>query len=94
MAFQHFEPIFAEPKLELKPHTSSPLRPFLFHAYAPDSSHLLIHVTDFHTDTWEAHLSISLLEDIVSIFNHHFFIYLVILCQSLIFIQIQCILYN
>jgi hypothetical protein len=68
MAFQDFEPIFAEPKLEWKPHTSSSssLRPFLFHAYAPHSSHLIIHVTDFHSDTWEANLSVSLLEDIVS----------------------------
>ncbi|KAL5053255.1 hypothetical protein RYX36_033937 [Vicia faba] len=64
MAFQPFEPIFAEPKLEWKTHTCSPLRPFLFHAYAPDSSHLVIHVTDFHSHTWEAHLSVSLLEDI------------------------------
>ncbi|KAK2384877.1 U2 small nuclear ribonucleoprotein auxiliary factor protein [Trifolium repens] len=65
MAFQDFEPIFAEPKLEWKPHTSSSsLRPFLFHAYAPHSSHLIIHVTDFHSDTWEANLSVSLLEDI------------------------------
>ncbi|XP_058760702.1 uncharacterized protein LOC131634034 [Vicia villosa] len=64
MAFQNFEPIFVEPKLELKPHTSPHLRHFLFHAYAPDSSHLLIHVTDFHSHTWEAHLSVSLLEDI------------------------------
>jgi len=73
MAFQDFEPIFAQPKLEWKPppHTSSPpLRPFLFHAHAPHSSHLVIHVTDFHSDTWEAHLSVSSLEDIVSILNH------------------------
>lgn len=70
MAFQDFEPIFAQPKLEWKPppHTSSPpLRPFLFHAHAPHSSHLVIHVTDFHSDTWEAHLSVSSLEDIMDI---------------------------
>lgn len=70
MAFQDFEPIFAEPKLEWKPHCSHPLRPFLFHVHPPDSSHLVIHVTNFHSDTWEAHLSVSSLEDIVSILNH------------------------
>lgn len=68
MAFQDFDPIFGEPKVECAPHSSCQLRSFLFHAYAPDSSHLVIHVTDFHSDTWEAHLSLSLLEDIVSIF--------------------------
>lgn len=70
MAFQDFEPIFAELKLEWKPpHTcqSHPSRPFLFHVHAPDSSHLVIHVTDFHSDTWEAHLSVSSLEDIMDI---------------------------
>jgi len=84
MAFQDFEPIFAEPKLEWKPpHTSQshPLRPFLFHVHAPDSSHLVIHVTDFHSDTWEAHLSVSSLEDIVSILNHPL---LFILCSSVL----------
>lgn len=66
MVFEDFEPIFGKPKVE-SAHSSHPLRPFLFHAYAPDSSHLVIHVTDFHSDTWEARLSISLLEDIVSL---------------------------
>jgi hypothetical protein len=53
--------------VEWKSHTSSySLRPFPFHAYAPHSSHILIHVTDFHSNTWEANLSVLLLEDIVS----------------------------
>ncbi|XP_061346876.1 uncharacterized protein LOC133292479 [Gastrolobium bilobum] len=64
MAFEDFDPIFCEPKVERAAHSSCPLHPFLFHAYAPDSSHLVIHVTDFHSDTWEAQLSVSLLEDI------------------------------
>lgn len=67
MVFEDFDPIFGEPKVEWATHSSCPLRPFMFHAYAPDSSHLLIHVTDFHSETWEAHLSVSMLEDIVSI---------------------------
>jgi len=53
------------------------LHPFLFHARAPHCSHLVIHVTDFHSDTWEAHLSVSSFKDIVSILslNHpHLFI--------------------
>lgn len=75
MAFEDFDPIFAEPKVEWTTHSSCPLRPFLFHAYAPDSSHLLIHVTDFHSHTFEARHSVSLLEDIVSILNLILFLF-------------------
>ncbi|XP_057421698.1 uncharacterized protein LOC130715596 [Lotus japonicus] len=64
MAFEDFEPIFGEPKVEWAAHSSCPLRPFLFHATAPDSSHIVVCVTDFHSDTWEARLSVSFLEDI------------------------------
>ncbi|KAI9114373.1 hypothetical protein K1719_014601 [Acacia pycnantha] len=64
MEFEDFEPIFCEPKVEFSAQSSSPLPQFLLHAYAPDSSHLVIHATDFHSDTWEAHLSVSRLEDI------------------------------
>ena len=77
MAFEDFDPIFGEPKVECSAHSSCPLRPFLLHAYAPDSSHIVIHVTDFHSVTWEAHLSVSLLEDIVSIHTH-----LILICSS------------
>ncbi|OIW17819.1 hypothetical protein TanjilG_02447 [Lupinus angustifolius] len=64
MVFENLEPIFGEPKVEWVGHSSCPLRPFLFHVYVPDSFHLVIHVTDFHSDTWGVHLSISMLEDI------------------------------
>ncbi|KAE9601329.1 hypothetical protein Lal_00023765 [Lupinus albus] len=64
MVFENFEPIFGEPKVEWGGHSSCPLRPFLFHAYVLDSFHLVIYVTDFHSDTWGVHLSISMLEDI------------------------------
>ena len=38
-------------------------RQFLFYLHAPDSLHLGIHVTDFHSNTWEAVRSVSQLED-------------------------------
>ncbi|XP_054806472.1 uncharacterized protein LOC129309114 [Prosopis cineraria] len=64
MEFEDFEPIFCEPQVEFSAQSSFPLPQFLLHAYAPVSSHLVIHVTDFHSDTWEAPLSVSRLEDI------------------------------
>ncbi|KAK7247587.1 hypothetical protein RIF29_42472 [Crotalaria pallida] len=63
MVFDKFEAVFGEPKVECCS-SSCPLRPFLFHAYAPDPFHLSIHVTDFHSHTWESLLSVSMLEDI------------------------------
>ncbi|KAE7998360.1 hypothetical protein FH972_002913 [Carpinus fangiana] len=64
MGFEGFEPIFGEPKVEwVASQDSLPLRPFLFHARAPDPSHLRIHVTDFHSNTWEAIRSVVQLED-------------------------------
>ncbi|XP_025689603.1 uncharacterized protein [Arachis hypogaea] len=64
MVFEDFEPIFAEPKVDFSGHRSCPLSSFLLHAYAPDTSHIVIHVTDFHSHTWEARFSVPLLEDI------------------------------
>ena len=64
MEFEDFSPIFGEPKVEWAAQGSCPLHRFLFHAYAPASSHILIRVTDFHSNTWEANLSLMLLEDI------------------------------
>lgn len=64
MEFEDLEPIFCEPKVEFSAQTSSPLHQFLLHTYAPDSSHLVILATDFHSETWEANLSVSRLEDI------------------------------
>ncbi|TKY60441.1 hypothetical protein E2542_SST17540 [Spatholobus suberectus] len=63
MAFEDFDPIFIRPKVEWASQSSCPLCPFFVHAYAPDSSHLVIHVTNIY-DAWEARLSLSMLEDI------------------------------
>lgn len=67
MGFDNFEPIFGEPKVQwAAAQDSLPLRPFLFHVFAPDPSTLRIRVTDFHTNTWEAVRSVMQLEDMVS----------------------------
>nr|KYP67864.1 hypothetical protein KK1_024219 [Cajanus cajan] len=60
MAFEDFDPIFTKLKVERTSQSSSP---FFLHVYAPDSSHLVIHVTNIY-DAWEARLSLSMLEDI------------------------------
>ncbi|CAJ1937791.1 unnamed protein product [Sphenostylis stenocarpa] len=60
MAFEGFDPIFSKPKVEWASQSSCP---FFVHVYAPDSSHLVIHVTNI-CDAWEARLSLSMLEDI------------------------------
>ncbi|RZB94471.1 hypothetical protein D0Y65_019175 [Glycine soja] len=39
MAFEDFDPIFSKPKVEVE-WASQSSRPFFFHAYSPDSSHL------------------------------------------------------
>lgn len=60
----HLEPIFGQLRVEWADMGSaSPLRQFLFHIHAPDSLHLGIRVTDFHSNTWEALRSVSQLED-------------------------------
>ncbi|MED6173397.1 hypothetical protein PIB30_058929 [Stylosanthes scabra] len=64
MVFEDFEPIFAEPKVYSSTHSSCPLSSILLHSFAPDTSHIVIHATDFHSHTWEARLSVPLLEDI------------------------------
>lgn len=66
MGFEDLEPIFGEPKVEWdQGQESVKLRPFLFHVSASDPSHLRIHVTDFHSNTWEAVKSVVQLEDMV-----------------------------
>ncbi|KAF6167131.1 hypothetical protein GIB67_029769 [Kingdonia uniflora] len=40
------------------------LQPFLFHVHAIDASHIRIHVTDFHSNTFEAVRSLPQLEDL------------------------------
>lgn len=64
MGFEDFEHIFGEPKAEWSASTSTPLRPFLFHVHALDSSRLRFHVTDFLSNTWEAVRSVPQLEDL------------------------------
>lgn len=60
----HLEPIFGQLTVEWADMGSAPPpRQFLFHIHAPDSLHLGIHVTDFHSNTWEASRSVSQLED-------------------------------
>ena len=73
MGFEDFEPIFGEPKVEwasAQAQDSDPLPPFLFRVHASDPSHLTIHVTDFHSNTWEAVKSVVQLEDMVSLLLH------------------------
>ncbi|KAH1251235.1 hypothetical protein GmHk_05G014187 [Glycine max] len=63
MAFEDFDPIFSKPKVKWDSESCSSSCPFFLHAYAPDSSHLVIHVTNIY-DAWETRLSLSMLEDI------------------------------
>ncbi|KAK7318431.1 hypothetical protein RJT34_03132 [Clitoria ternatea] len=65
MVFEGFDDdIFSEPKVEWASHTTLSLGPFFFHAHASDSSHFVIHVFNFNSDTWQARLTHSMLEDI------------------------------
>lgn len=68
MKIEGFEPIFGEPKAEWADSRSDSLGRFLFHVSAPDSSHLLIQVTDFRSNTWEAKRSVLQLDDMVIFF--------------------------
>ncbi|KAM6590521.1 uncharacterized protein LOC115713056 [Cannabis sativa] len=66
MGFEELEPIFGELKVEWATKQSSEeLDRFLFHVHASaaDTSRLTIHVTDFHSNTWEAVRSVLQLED-------------------------------
>ncbi|XP_048128696.1 uncharacterized protein LOC115750515 isoform X4 [Rhodamnia argentea] len=63
MLFEEFEAIFGEPQVEWSNRGGHPLRRFLYYVHAPDPSHLRIHVTDFHSNTWEALRSVHELED-------------------------------
>ncbi|KAF8411718.1 hypothetical protein HHK36_004276 [Tetracentron sinense] len=63
-SFEDFEPILGEAKAEWTNPIAPPMLPFLFHFHALDSSRLRIHVTDFHSYTWEAIRSIHQLEDL------------------------------
>ncbi|KAL6958051.1 hypothetical protein U1Q18_040401 [Sarracenia purpurea var. burkii] len=63
MGIEDFEPIFGEAKAEWSAPNSPPLRSFLFHVHACGSSSLRFHVTDFHSNTFEAVRSIEQLDD-------------------------------
>ncbi|XP_062096140.1 uncharacterized protein LOC133801929 isoform X1 [Humulus lupulus] len=65
MGFQDLEPIFGELKVEWASRQSpEELDRFLFHVHASaDTSRLTIHVTNFHSNTWEAVRSVLQLED-------------------------------
>ncbi|GMN19052.1 hypothetical protein TIFTF001_042811 [Ficus carica] len=63
MELEDFQPIFGEPGVECSGNDLVPSRPFLFHVHAADPSHLAFHVTDFHSSTFEALLSVFQLED-------------------------------
>ncbi|KAK9135032.1 hypothetical protein Syun_014362 [Stephania yunnanensis] len=57
--FGGLEPIFGEAA-----NAQSGSHPFLFHVHALDASRIRIHVTDFHSHTWEALLSVQQLEEL------------------------------
>ncbi|XP_058097391.1 uncharacterized protein LOC131242642 isoform X2 [Magnolia sinica] len=67
-SFEDFQPIFGEAKAEWESTQASvhphPLLPFLFHVHALDSSRLRIHVSDFHSYTWESIRTVQHLEDL------------------------------
>lgn len=63
--FEGFEPVFGSAQGKLEPPATRDLLPFLFCLRAKDSDHLVIHVTDFHANTWYADMSTEFLEDLV-----------------------------
>ncbi|KAF9611152.1 hypothetical protein IFM89_027238 [Coptis chinensis] len=66
-SFEEFEPIYGKVNAEWEQNSNSnniPLLQFLYHVHALDSKHLRIHVTDFHSCTWESVKSIQQLEDL------------------------------
>lgn len=78
MVFEGFEPIFGEPKVDWAKRGPLPLRGFVYYVHSPDPSHLRVHVSDFHTNTWEAVRSVHQLEDMVScvpLFHRVFFFF-------------------
>ncbi|KAI3844073.1 hypothetical protein MKW92_043902 [Papaver armeniacum] len=65
--FEDFQPIFGKLNAEWEnPSSSLPSLglPFPFHIHALNSSTLRIHLTDFHSYTWESTKSIQQLEDL------------------------------
>lgn len=64
-AFGGFEPVFGKAQGRLESSPSHDLLPFLFYLRAKNSDHLLIHLTDFHANTWYSDMSTEYLEDMV-----------------------------
>lgn len=62
--FEGFEPIFGAAEGQLVCATSGEALTFLFYLREGGSEHLVIHVTDFHANTWYAELSTEFLEDL------------------------------
>ncbi|XP_024382031.1 uncharacterized protein [Physcomitrium patens] len=62
-AFGGFEPVFGKAQGRLESSPSHDLLPFLFYLRAKNSDHLLIHLTDFHANTWYSDMSTEYLED-------------------------------
>ncbi|KAI4369273.1 hypothetical protein MLD38_017733 [Melastoma candidum] len=63
MVFEGLKAVIGEAAPERRGGGGAPLRRFLYYVHSPDPSHLRIHVTDFHSNTWEALRSVSQFED-------------------------------
>lgn len=87
MELDNFAPIFGEPKIEWAGSGSGRVIRFLFHVFAPDSSNLFIHATDFHSSTWEAKRSVLQLEDMVC--NLPLFFFFLKVKESLYLVSIE-----
>ncbi|KAJ4967075.1 hypothetical protein NE237_018924 [Protea cynaroides] len=59
-----FEPIFGKANAEWEKPCSLALLPFMFHVHPFDATSIRIHVTDFHSYTFEIIRSVSHLEDL------------------------------
>ncbi|KAM2231300.1 hypothetical protein TB2_015090 [Malus domestica] len=60
------KPIFRHPRVEGPANALTPPWQFLFHVHGSTAgpAHLRIHVTDFHSNHWEAMRSVSQLDDL------------------------------
>lgn len=67
MGLEEIEPIFGQLKVEWSAQQTTPLRPFLLHVHGlpSDPPALGFHVTDFHSNTWQALKTEQDLEDMV-----------------------------
>ncbi|XP_010260428.1 PREDICTED: uncharacterized protein LOC104599545 isoform X3 [Nelumbo nucifera] len=63
-SLEDFQPMFGKAKAEWENPCSFPLLLFMFHVHALDAFNLRVHVTDFHSYTWEATRSVVELEEL------------------------------